>query len=94
LDTQEVLSFAPLSHDLVGQLSGCREPVIVGLDDALETFGVDNWFNFFLVVANQVVVQLDTAWLFLFNNQTSNLEEIIVDLRVFTIPLGSNFHGT
>lgn len=55
----------PHAEHLVNQFLVGRVPIGVGVDDGLHAFRVEHWLDAGLVVANEVIVELDAARLLL-----------------------------
>lgn len=61
--------------DFLDGLLRVRVAIGVRGDDALEALRVDNWLDVRLVVAHQIVVQLDATGLLRQDHDVANLEE-------------------
>lgn len=70
-----VLGLVPLVDDRCFEFLVEGEAVGEGVDDAFEGLWVVLGRNHLLVVANQVVVQLESSWFLLLDHHVSDLEE-------------------
>ncbi len=84
----------PLVDDLVHQVPCCWEAVSVGVDDTLEGRGVADGLNLASVIAMQIVVELNPAWLLATYNKVSHFEEKFVNVGILAVELGSSFDST
>ena len=87
LHAQELFSLVEFVDDLVGPLAGTRVPVSVRLNDAFESLRVRHRLNALLIVAEEVVVELDASRFLFLDNKLSNFQEKLIDFRQLVIEL-------
>ena len=88
-----VLGLVPLGDDLVQEVLVECESVCVRVDDALKCLRVVVGLDGGLVVASEVVVQLNASRLLFVDHNVSNLQENAIDLRVVSIELACTFYA-
>lgn len=91
----EVLSVVvPDGEDFVCESLGCWIAVCIGVNDGLHALWVEYWLNELIIVADQVVVQLDSSWLLLVDDNISNVKEQTANLGVVSPELSCSIDGS
>jgi len=80
-----MLCFVPFIDNLVTEFFVEGESVSVRMDDAFKWLCIVDGFDDLLIVADEIVIELDPSWLFLVDHDVTYRQELVSDLGVLGI---------